>query len=330
MSCSDFTSSSLRFFSDCEGGDSDSESYIEIEVDRGGAKVYCHNGEYGSREAKSQEEEEEEEEEDLQLRISISSTVPFPKLCSSSLQSREIPEVEFRGVNESAILSGLSSSCSDARIDGTGLRGEEGEEEEEEEERVVSGGRGRGGGGGGAKFAAVCRLVNAVVSSLKVLPETGQEHDASSTRENYLSRHQQLPRDTSKTTKTRNGARVMQFLFKFRVMQFRTFMASLVKNRPVLAKGKTLGESPREMRLEETLRFHHKMAKNSRRGVAGRIDKKTKSCPGSMKCSPINQETYENSTITHGGESAIQAAIAHCKRSFAMPMSRDFTCKSRP
>ncbi|PKI51767.1 hypothetical protein CRG98_027815 [Punica granatum] len=58
------------------------------------------------------------------------------------------------------ILSGLSSSCSDLRIDSRGLQ---------EEERGASGSidRGRGNGRGRAKFMSVYKLLNVVVSSLK-------------------------------------------------------------------------------------------------------------------------------------------------------------------
>lgn len=134
-------------------------------------------------------------------------------------------------------------------------------------------------------------------------------------------------REGSRTMRARNGARVMQFLFKFRAIQFRTFLASLMKSRPALAKGKSLGESSRESRLQETLRFHHKLARSSGKKSAETMasDKKTKSCPSSIKCSPINQGTLGNGSRKHSGECSIQAAIAHCKKSFAT--SSDFSFK---
>lgn len=174
MSCSDLASSSLRFFSDCEGGDSDSESYIEIELDRSAAKLDA-----GDEERRGGGGEPEEE---LQLRVSITSTVPFPKLCPSSLRSWKSPGADLCAASESPVLSGLSSSCSSAGIGGR------------EEESGVPGDKGQGGPGGGAKFAAVSRLLTAVATSLKISPEISRGQDSSSLHGSRRGGHQQPPR----------------------------------------------------------------------------------------------------------------------------------------
>ncbi|KAK4748155.1 hypothetical protein SAY87_014741 [Trapa incisa] len=293
MSCSDMTSSSLRFFSDCEGGDSDSESYIEIELDRRStAKINsCH------KEARPGGQPEEE----LQLRVSISSTTPFPKLH---------PPQSWKNIRGADICSSKA---------GIG---------DWEDESGISGGKGRGGTRRMAKFTEVCRLLGAVAASLKISPEISREPDISSFHESWKSCHQQSHRskETEKTGRGRSSARVMKFLFKFRAMQFRSFLASLIKSRPVLGKGNALGhDQSREGRLDKTVRLHHRMDRgsgwNSPEIIAG--DEDTRSCPSSIKCSPINRENLGNGR-EQDGECSIQAAIAHCKKSFTTSSNFSF------
>ncbi|KAK4801353.1 hypothetical protein SAY86_021840 [Trapa natans] len=296
MSCSDLTSSSLPFiFSDCEGGDSDSESYIEIELDRGTAKINPSNK--VARPGLGRQSDEE-----LQLCVSVSSATSFPKLQPSSPQSWK----NIRGANTCASNEGIGGW---------------------EEDIGVSGGNGRDSAGGATKFAAVCRLLTIVTTSLKIFPEISREPDGDSLQESRRC-HQEPPRskETARTTRRRNSAGVMQFLFKLRAMQFRTFLASLMKSRPVLAKGKNLGDDQwRERRLKETLRFSHRMSRGlgwkSRETIAG--DDKTRSCPSSIKCSLINRENLGNSRA-QTGECSIQDAIAHCKKSFTTSSNLTF------
>lgn len=48
----------------------------------------------------------------------------------------------------------------------------------------------------------------------------------------------------------------------------------------------------------------------------GRKDKKTKCCPNSIKSSPIHQRFPSENYKMAATDNSIQAAIAHCKRSF--------------
>ncbi|KAL5550369.1 hypothetical protein UlMin_000545 [Ulmus minor] len=54
----------------------------------------------------------------------------------------------------------------------------------------------------------------------------------------------------------------------------------------------------------------------------GRKDRRTSSCPNSIKSSPIHKGFGSNSSKFYAGESSIQAAIAHCKSSLGQ--SSDF------
>lgn len=49
----------------------------------------------------------------------------------------------------------------------------------------------------------------------------------------------------------------------------------------------------------------------------GSKDRQTRSCPTSIESSPVHRGTFPSGSKLHTGENSIEAAIAHCKTSFA-------------
>lgn len=51
-------------------------------------------------------------------------------------------------------------------------------------------------------------------------------------------------------------------------------------------------------------------------GIGGK-DRQTRSCPTSIKSSPLHRATFPSESKVHTTDNSIEAAIAHCKTSFA-------------
>lgn len=154
-----------------------------------------------------------------------------------------------------------------------------------------------------------------------------------------------------------NGG-IMKLLFKFRAMNLGALVASIVKPRQVAcdpgrSKKKTKSKKsvlkPLDKWLAQNKQGKRKDSeegegeeKHSRvleinlgavRGVLeaignsmstgiGRKDRRTRSCPSSIKSSPIHKgfaSDERNEVYVYARETSIQAAIAHCKTSFEQP-----------
>lgn len=130
----------------------------------------------------------------------------------------------------------------------------------------------------------------------------------------------------------------MKFFMKFKSKNFRALLASMVKPQQFVNDGVKKNRSEEILQrnrsqvtpwnrslvqMEKGKNRGFEMKMDAIRGVMesistsfGRNDRKTRSCPGTTKSSPIHHG-YTRESKVMCRDSSIQAAIAHCKRSFA-------------
>ncbi|KAJ9185523.1 hypothetical protein P3X46_005150 [Hevea brasiliensis] len=329
--CCDFkSSSSLAIFSDINQSedDDDNESYIEIvlepsRVGDGGG------GGGGSR------EEEDDCDDEMELRISLSSGVLLPVETKTSDL--------YKSVNSCA--SSLSSSSSSAFTFSSSSTGAESQRNQQVESKLCSS-RMQKTIRSKVECPAVNRIVNTFISSFRESSEIGlgDGRPPDANRLDFLASSTRKPSNITTTTKINSGM-MMKFFIKFRALKLRTLLASFLKASQAKSstdKGKTREESTlwtyNQSLVDKGSLQERKQGERSRalelnldaiRGVLEGMSigsllrkdrRRTKSCPGSTKSSPIHQrfpsETYKisSSAVT---DNSIQAAIAHCKRSFS-------------
>ncbi|XP_012090981.1 protein MTL1 isoform X2 [Jatropha curcas] len=305
--CYDFnsSSSSLAIFSDND------DDYIEIALQP--PDLHLNNG---------------ADDEEMELRISFStSCVP---LSDETKTTMELYESTVTSCKSS--LSSSSSSSSSSTFTFSSSSAESQRKSPEKYSKPI-------------ESKDVNRFVNKFISSLKV---SASEFDVGNGRSTDTSHSELVPssdrRKASKltTTKTSNSF-VMKFFIKFRTLKLKTLLASfltasqdkgkLCEENFLTYNTRTLTKSSEKESSTENIKQGDKKSKllelnfDAIRGVLleamsittslGRRDRRsTKSCPVSSKSSPIHQTFLHDNFKVSTADNSVQAAIAHCKRSF--------------
>ncbi|KAL6337794.1 hypothetical protein AAG906_039760 [Vitis piasezkii] len=301
-------------FSDDEGDDKDDdESYIEIALEPLPTK----------------------DDDDLKLRVSFSSS-------RDPLKELFVDQVLLSSdASSSSSLSSSSSSKSlGSELITSGLSGTN-SKSNNSTRRV--------------QFSAINRVLNAFVSSSRV--PSSEETDRIDENRRLASAES---RKASKVTTAINGS-ITKILIKFRSIKIRPMLTSFVKPRQVKGNkvksqemstiwshrklikpldNRTVGEGRGDCRRKKTKTsaamdinmeaIRGVLEAISSMSIGGRSKQtktktKTKSCPGSIKCSPINERgVADRESRGYTRENSVQAAIAHCKRSFGQAQEFSF------
>ncbi|KAJ9179705.1 hypothetical protein P3X46_008040 [Hevea brasiliensis] len=328
-SCYDFnSSSSLTILSDNDQTDDDDEdSFIEISLD----PAHLGDGDLGG--GRGVEDCDDDEMEHLR---SFSSGVFLP----TETKTSELCE------SVTSCTSSLSSSSSSVYTFSSSSTEEESQRNSQVESKLCNS-RMQKTIRSKVLFPAVNRFVNTFTSSFREsseidqgdgrLPDANQlDLAASSTSK---------PSKITTTTITINNGAMMNFFTIFRALKVRTLLASFLKaskakstndkgkirektmiwsynqslTKPTMDKGSMETKQGKRSRvLELNLDSIRRVLEAMNIRNIGRRERRTKSCPGSTKSSPIHQrfpsENYTSSSAAT--DNNIQAAIAHCKRSF--------------
>ncbi|XP_034693014.1 uncharacterized protein LOC117919846 [Vitis riparia] len=297
-------------FSDDEGDDKDDdESYIEIAL----------------------EPLPTQDDDDLKLRVSFSSSrVPLKELFVDQVPTHQVL-LSSDASSSSSLSSSSSSKSRGSELITSGLSGTN-SKSNNRTRRV--------------QFSAINRVLNAFVSSSRV--PSSEETDRIDENRRLASSES---RKASKVTTAINGS-ITKILIKFRSIKIRPMLTSFVKPRQVKGNkvksqemsstiwshrklikpldNRTVGEGRGDCRRKKTKTsaamdinmeaIRGVLEAISSMSIGGRSKQtktKTKSCPGSIKCSPINERgVADRESRGYTRENSVQAAIAHCKRSF--------------
>ncbi|RVW79619.1 hypothetical protein CK203_050017 [Vitis vinifera] len=300
-------------FSDDEGDDKDDdESYIEIALEPLPTK----------------------DDDDLKLRVSFSSSrVPLKELFVDQVLLS--PDAS----SSSSLSSSSSSKSRGSELITSGLSGTN-SKSNNSTRRV--------------QFSAINRVLNAFVSSSRV--PSSEETDRIDENRRLASSES---RKASKVTTAINGS-ITKILIKFRSIKIRPMLTSFVKPRQIKGNkvksqemsstiwshrklikpldNRTIGEGRGDCRRKKTKTsaamdinmeaIRGVLEAISSMSIGGRSKQtktKTKSCPGSIKCSPINERgVADRESRGYTRENSVQAAIAHCKRSFGQAQEFSF------
>ncbi|XP_050382857.1 uncharacterized protein LOC126799658 [Argentina anserina] len=339
FSCSDSDlnfSSALSHFTDNVSDDvveedddsdvDDEESYIEIALDHHHPKA-THDDCNGDR----------LDHVDC-LRISFSSSFPFPDFSNyttnpNTEDSRARNIVSETTTDPAEVVKQAASSTSKEEFGGS-----------DHDVRIKR-----------SKLPAVNSLVNTLFFSLWSSSDNTAKKAGGVKNHNNISHPQPhvdndnflQTRKVSNTKTTVNGG-IMKCFFKLRAMNLGTLVASFVKSRKVVcspdqvychypngerklkklqAQSTLQNQKPSEKFLVKQQQKRVKMDLNAVRGVleaigssmstgVNRKERRTRSCPSSIKSSPIHKEFGGDQSKVLARETSIQAAIAHCKFSF--------------
>ncbi|XP_050213079.1 uncharacterized protein LOC126664627 isoform X2 [Mercurialis annua] len=291
-SCRDFnSSSSFSFFSDNDDGEDDGgeESYIEIAFER---------------------PDRFNKDDEMELRISFSSLSAETKASLSSSNSSSLSTFTFSSSFTESQRSREVQSTEEAGCD---FR----------VEKTVK---------GKVQFPVVNRLVNTFVSSFRLSPEVNVgDAETKSPAANHL---EIIPSSTKRrskitTTTTINTSGIMMnFFVKFRALKLKTLLASFLKasqTSPVGRKTEDRSIIKYRNRVKPVDKGPEKEKKLNLEGIKGYMleamssinrNTTTKSCPVSTESSPLHQRFLSESYKMSASDNSIQAAIAHCKKSF--------------
>lgn len=305
-------------FSDDEGDDKDDdESYIEIALEPLPTK----------------------DDDDLKLRVSFSSSrVPLKELFVDQVPTHQVL-LSSDASSSSSLSSSSSSKSRGSELITSGLSGTN-SKSNNSTRRV--------------QFSAINRVLNAFVSSSRV--PSSEETDRIDENRRLASSES---RKASKVTTAINGS-ITKILIKFRSIKIRPMLTSFVKSRQVKGNkvksqemsstiwshrklikpldNRTVGEGRGDCRRKKTKSsaamdinmeaIRGVLEAISSMSIGGRSKQtktKTKSCPGSIKCSPINERgVADRESRGYTRENSVQAAIAHCKRSFGQAQEFSF------
>ncbi|KAI9380720.1 hypothetical protein POPTR_016G141900v4 [Populus trichocarpa] len=323
-SCYDFNSSSFQsIFSD----ESDDESYIEIALEQ---KNY--HGDI-----------DDWADEEMELRISFSSSVPFqePSTTTTSIENESAATMS-KSPSASSTTTTFTMNSSSPSKEGDQWDTQMGSKASNSNCRIQKTIKRK------AQFPKVHGFLNMLKPSLTVSSEASDENGRPAS-----SNHLELVRPStmkgSKETAMNSSGIVMKFLVKFRTLRIRTLLASFMKSRQeinfprgkknigayqtlikpfdkwLVRKGQgsssnsnnPFGNGDRSRVMEKNLDAIRGVLEAMSTSVGGK-DRKSKSCPSSTKSSPTHlgfSSGDQNHKIC-AQDNSIQAAIAHCKRSF--------------
>lgn len=319
FTCDDFNSA-VSFFSDseddhCGKGD---ELYIEIALDKDDREEDHYDG----------------EAEAFDLRISFSSPIAFHEFPTHSLTNTKNQENDIRFETDTITetSSSFTSSSTTLSCSSTGTYRSTGPPPLVSQPWGIHKSVLRHG----VQFPEVKEQVNTFPFSLG--QQNGQKFIDTNQWELVGSRK------TSKNRTTINGG-IMNLFIKFRTMKVRTLLATFMKPRQVISSPDN-GEHKKKRSKERLVQRNQGQGRNINKdnknslpsgekyprvlkknldaikGVIeaisigiGRKDKQTKSCPTSINSSPIHSG-FPSEGKLYSRETSIQAAIAHCKRSF--------------
>ncbi|GLT41696.1 hypothetical protein SLA2020_157400 [Shorea laevis] len=324
FSCHDFNTS-VAVFSDGEDSCSD-ESYIEIAIGPTSTDSFDQR-----KDDPADDGDKREHKKELELRISFSSSFPLPELPKTDMLGRIGGGYETgTSLSSSTTSSSTStfgpSSSAEAKYWSAPLGRSPSNKFNKTLKRKL-------------QFPAVNRFLDALMSNSRGLSE-GREKSGGryspevATGTNQLD-HVQGRKTSNKKNRSSRGV-IMKFFMKFKSKNFQALLASMVKPQQFGDNGvqKTRSEEILQRNWSQVTPSNRslvQMEKGKNRGFEikmdaiqrvmesmstgfGRNDKKTRSCPGSAKSSPIHQG-YARESKVMCRDSSIQAAIAHCKRS---------------
>ncbi|XP_030924889.1 uncharacterized protein LOC115951906 [Quercus lobata] len=335
FSCYDFNTA-VSFFSeeeDCGNeDDDDDESYIEIALDDDDHKDGKHD----------------EEADAFELRISYSSpNIVFNELPTHSLTDTKIQDLGFEThtiieTPSSCSSSSSTLSCSSTETCSTGPP--------VPHVSPQPWGIHNSAVRQGAEFPAVNEQVNTLPFSLdeeNCLPQKNQQI--------LIDTYQWDLVGSSKTSNNRTtmSGGIMKLFIKFRAMNVRTLLATFMKSRQVISspgssdhkkkkskerlvkpfdkgliqrnqeQGRNISKDnekslPIGEKYPRVLEINLDAIKGAVEAISmgvGRKNRQTRSCPTSIKSSPLHNG-FPSENKLYSKETSIQAAIAHCKRSF--------------
>lgn len=323
-SCYDFNSSSFQsIFSD----ESDDESYIEIALEQ---KNY--HGDI-----------DDWADEEMELRISFSSSAPFQEPSSTTTSIEYEPAATMsKSPSSSSTTTTSTMNPSSPSKEGDQWDAQMGSKASNSTFRIQKTIKRR------AQFPKVHGFLNMLKPSLTVSSEVNDENGRPA-NSNHLELVRPSTMKGSKETAMNSSSIVMKFLVKFRALRIRTLLASFMKSRQeinfprgkksigayqtlikpsdkwLVRKGQgsssnsnnPFGDGERSRVMEKNLDAIRGVLEAMSTSVGGK-DRKSKSCPSSTKSSPAHlgfSSGNQNHKIC-AQDNSIQAAIAHCKRSF--------------
>ncbi|GKV04280.1 hypothetical protein SLEP1_g16456 [Rubroshorea leprosula] len=324
FSCHDFKTS-VAVFSDGEESCSD-ESYIEIAIGPTSTDGFDER-----KKDPADDGVQREHKKELDLRISFSSSFPLPELSKTDVLGR-IGCGSDTGTSLSSSTTSSSkstfgpSSSAEAKYWTAPLGRSPSNKFNKTLKRKL-------------QFPAVNRFLDNLMSNSRGQSEVreksgGRYSPAVATETNQLDHVQ--GRKTSNIKNRSSRGVIMKFFMKFKSKNFQALLASMVKPQQFGDYGvkKTRSEEILERNWGQVTPWNRslvQMEKGKNRGFEikmdaiqrvmesmstsfGRNDRKTRSCPGSAKSSPIHHG-YTTESKVMCRDSSIQAAIAHCKRS---------------
>ncbi|CAK7343464.1 unnamed protein product [Dovyalis caffra] len=326
-SCFDFNSSAFQsIFSD----ESDDESYIEIALEPSQK-----NG-HGDINYWTDDEE-------MELRISFSSCVPFQEL--STTKTSNVYEFSSPTSSSTAFTTSSSSPSMESSDQRDGQMGSKAASTCKVQKTIAR----------KVQFPKANSFLNLLKPSLTVSSEAGDENGRPANN-NHLGPVRSSTMKGSKASAINSNGIMMKFLVKFRTLKIRNLLASFMKSCQVInipPEKKKVGTYQKLMKPFDKWLVQKEQGSSSRnysnnlfgngersrvlemdldaiRGVfeamstgIGRKDRKFESCPSSTKSSPIHQgfSSDHQDHKTCAKDNSIQAAIAHCKRSFGPKIS---------
>lgn len=319
----DFNSSFQSIFFD----ESDDESYIEIALEP------SHKNGHGGIDYWADEE--------MELRISFSSGVPFQELSTKKISNEHESAATMSSSPSSTTFTMSSSSPSMESGQRDAQMGSKASPSTCRAQKAIK---------RKVQFPKVNSFLNMLKPSLTVSSEADDGNGRPATN-NHLALVSSSTMKGSKATAMSSNGIVMKFLIKFRTLKIRTLLASFMKS----CQGMNSPPEPRNTGTHQKLTNPFdkwfaqassssnvysnnlfgdgersgvlEMKMDTVRGVVetmsssssiGREDRKFRSCPSPTKSSPVHQELSsddQNHKIC-AKDNSIQAAIAHCKRSF--------------
>ncbi|KAG5243201.1 suppressor protein [Salix suchowensis] len=321
--CYDFNSPLQSIFFD----ESDDESYIEIALEPSRKNGH---GDFDYRAG-----------EEMELRVSFSSTVPFQEVLSTTKISNECESAATMSSSPSSLATTFTMSSSSPSMESDQWDAQMGSKAsstcrvEKAIKRKV-------------QLPKVNRLLNMLKPSLTV-SSVADDGNGRPANNNHLELVRSSTTKGSKSTAMSSNGIMMKFLIKFRALKIRTLLASLMKScqltnpfdkwNALKEQGTTtttttsrssssnvhsnnlFGNGERSRVLEMKMDTVRGVLEAIRTGNGiGRDNRKFQSCPCTTKSSPIHHGFSGDDSQNHkicAKDNSIQAAIAHCKRSFS-------------
>ncbi|KAJ6403478.1 hypothetical protein OIU84_015394 [Salix udensis] len=323
-SCYDFNSSSFQsIFSD----ESDDESYIEIALEPSNIQQKNYGGDIDNW-----------SDEEMELRISFSSSVPFqePSTPASSIDQYESAATMSKSPSSSSSTTTFTMNYSSSPSKESGQWDTQmGSEASNSTCRIQKANKRK------VQFPKVNSFLIMLNPSLTVSSEANDENGRPANN-NQLELVRTRTKG-SKETATNSSGIMTRFLVKFQTLKIRTLLASVMKSCQETSfprEKKNMGTYQKLMKpfdkwlvrkgQDSSSSSNKPFGNGERSGVAeknvdamstpvGGKDGKSTSCrPTSTKSSPTHQ-AFSGGDQDHkicAKDNSIQAAIAHCKRSF--------------